>query len=256
MAITDLTASPTGSTSARLQWSDIAGASNYTVMRGLNSTFSAAVSLAAVAPGVKVYNDYSLAPDTVYWYWVVAAGSPSNPDSIQTYKAPITGSTWVQLQDALYAWVTAVLGAVPVAWAGQGETKQIKPFVILTLVGPTKVPALDHLQDHNESLGGNRTYRVTVAAYTDPISSTGTALDAAQYIATLMTSLDSDVISDALYAAGIGVGEIYPSNDVSELLETKYERRVQFDFEINVASNYPVTTPVIDTVQDPVGSFA
>jgi hypothetical protein len=159
------------------------------------------------------------------------------------------------IQDALQAWASSVVGAqIPVIWALGGGTRPEKPFVTLNIRGPIKVPAIDHLEDDLKTLGGSRQYTVTCEVLTAVQDSTLKWEDAMQYAANLVASLDDPAIDDLLYAAGIGVGEIFVVQDLSQLLDTKFERRASFDFHINVASNYTIADlPVIETVKAPVG---
>jgi hypothetical protein len=176
---------------------------------------------------------------------------------LATPAAPVAGPTFVALQDALYDWAVLILGAnVAVIWTDQNSDKPEKPFVSLSLFGPEKVPGTDHSQDNGESLGGMRRYRLTIQAYTDPPSPDGAVVDASQYMADLVASLDDEVVVSQLFDSGVGVGEVFSPTDLSQLLNTKIERRVALDIMLNVASNVPaLPTYSIDKVLPPQGTF-
>ena len=71
----------------------------------------------------------------------------------------------------------------------------------------------------------------------------------------LWASLGDDTVLDALSAAGIGVGNRNPVQDVSAMLDTSAELIASFDFYANVAEIYPITPGLIDTVGQPTGTF-
>lgn len=71
----------------------------------------------------------------------------------------------------------------------------------------------------------------------------------------LHASLGDNAQRDALFAAGIGVGKRNAVQDVSAMLETQAQLIAQFDFFVNLAEVYPVSDPLIDTVQTPTGTF-
>jgi len=148
------------------------------------------------------------------------------------------------LQDALYDWAYAVTNGT-IVWQYGAGSKPGKPFVAMNLVGPRRtsftdddVPAAGDLQFRQQ---GMREFTVTVNVYDDA--------DAVTVASMLQSSLDNSVYIDQLQGEGIGIGQVGGVSDLSQLLETKYERRAQFDFMIFVAFNEDYTQYVIEQAQ-------
>ena len=178
------------------------------------------------------------------------------PVVITLPAAPVKGPLTLDLQDALYAWATAVVPGVPVIWADQSGTKPLKPFISLNMMGPIKRTGIDWVEQNGEATGSSHTYMVTVQAYTNAPSRSPLVLDASQFISDLVMGLDDPYLSDTLSQAGIGIGPVNSPHDLSELLDTKFERRIAFDFEANVMAVWPLTNPqTIETVPTPTGTL-
>ena len=83
----------------------------------------------------------------------------------------------------------------------------------------------------------------------------GDAFDMAN---TLQASLDDTTLREILYqgGSGVGAGPCSKVQDLSQLLESKFERVSQFDIRLNAASNQAAQTPFeIDTVTPPVATW-
>lgn len=171
---------------------------------------------------------------------------------------PASGLNISEIKDALFDWAKAASGLddQQIMWEMDEGTKPTKPFIGLNLIGPRKVmgrdylsvPDPDALPKESSMLQGAREFTVSVNVYADPENN----VDVNQLATDLQTSLEIQQLADALSDAGIGVGEVGEPIDLSELLETKWERRAQFDFKINVASNVDLdaagfVTPIIET---------
>ena len=259
---TGLSVIPTGSHDARVKWQDEPGDTSLQVFRSPDNLFTHAVLIGTVLQGVGYFNDHALTPATSYFYWLVGvpSGASYGPVEVTTAATPVKGTLTRDIEDAIFAWVQSVVGpGIPdsgIVWRFQSDPKALKPYILLYLGPPVKVPSRDHSQNFGESMGGDRQYRVTVEAYTDCPDPEGTIIDANQYISDLEASLDDDNVASVLDAAGIGIAQTFAPVDLSTLLETKFERRVSFDFYINVASNYPVVpAPSIDVVSPPQGTY-
>ena len=152
---------------------------------------------------------------------------------------------FADIRTALAAWVMKALGTdvSGVVWYPWPGTKMPKPYVMLRIVGPAKVGRDDF---DGSILSGQRRFTVTVNAYGDSpneIDQDGGVQDREGpigLVARLQTSLEDPSVVEALYAAGIGVGEIMEAVDLSELLDTKFEARAAFDFHMFAASNVAV----------------
>ena len=83
----------------------------------------------------------------------------------------------------------------------------------------------------------------------------GDAFDMAN---TLQASLNDSTLREILYqgGSGVGAGPAGKVQDLTQLLETKFERCSQFDVRLNAASNQTSQTPFeIDTVTPPVPTW-
>jgi hypothetical protein len=148
------------------------------------------------------------------------------------------------IKKALYDWAVRVTGGTAIFEYGDGP-KPGKPFVTMNIIGPLKAGFTDSVRgkdtgDLDFEQTGQRAFTVSVNVYDDS--------DAISWASKLQTSLDNPVEIDTFARADIGLGDAGDVNDLTEILETKYERRAQFDFTIFVASNIDFTNDVIETV--------
>ena len=132
-----------------------------------------------------------------------------------------------------------------VVWQYSAGSKPGKPFVALNLVGPSRTGSTDYTAklagDQEFRQEGMRTFSVSVNVYDDT--------DALTWAMKLQASLDNQLLIDQLQGEGIGVGNVGGVTDLSQLLDTEYERRAQFEFTIFVAYNDEFSQDVIDDVQ-------
>lgn len=166
-----------------------------------------------------------------------------------------TGIDFAILKQALVRWVEAVLGDEinGTVWYPWPNTKMAKPYVMLRLVGPHKI-GRDNFDGSN--LGGQRRFTVTVNAYAENpnlLDQAGGGLaqagGAIELVNRLQTSLEDPNIVDLLYGFNVGIGEIMDANDLSEVLDTKYENRAAFDFFIFTAQNVPTDAGQITSAE-------
>jgi hypothetical protein len=147
------------------------------------------------------------------------------------------------IKQALYDWATPQAG-LPVIWLYQKGPKPTKPFITLNIIGPQRVAGRDDFRVESGGTGqvleGQRKFNVSVNVYADDGDDPISVAD------DLATSLQLPTVYELLHTKNIGVGEIRNVIDLSQLLDTKYERRAQFDFDIFVASNVIATTELIE----------
>jgi hypothetical protein len=84
--------------------------------------------------------------------------------------------------------------------------------------------------------------------------------DAFDMAGTLQASLNDQSLRTILYSGGVGAGPCHPVQDLTQLLETKFERLSQFDVRLNAASNQAASTAngapyQIDTVTPPAPTW-
>lgn len=149
------------------------------------------------------------------------------------------------IKKALYDWAVRVTGGTTIHDYGDGP-KPGKPFVTINVIGPQKPGFTDSVRglptgDLDFEQTGQRVFSVSVNVYDDS--------DAVTWAGKLQSSLDNPVEIDTFTRAGIGLGEARDVNDLTEVLETKYERRAQFDFDIFVASVIEFTNDIVETVE-------
>jgi len=148
------------------------------------------------------------------------------------------------LQDALYDWAYAVTNGT-IVWQYGAGSKPGKPFVAMNIVGPRRTSFTDDEVPETGDLKfrqqGMREFTVTVNVYDDA--------DAVTVASMLQSSLDNSVYIEQLQGNGIGVGNVGGVTDLTQLLDTEYERRSQFEFTIFVAYNYEFSQDVIESVQ-------
>lgn len=154
------------------------------------------------------------------------------------------------IRDALYDWAAAVVAAV-------GSTAQVKfqsedgprpepPFVVLNIMGPRMTGGSDYQSpdspvDQTFHQQGMREFTISVSAYAEN--------DSLTLATALHTSLNNPLYFEQLAAADIGVGAVNQVNDLSQFLETRWERRSQFDFMIFSAVDEEYTGATIETVE-------
>ena len=239
----------TGSKSLRLTWTDQPGVSAYQVYRSTTSVQPGS-PIATVAPGTQVFNDHGngnpatgLTPNTAYWYWVADQNAAllAGPLTATTSPAAVKGPLYKDVQDALSAWVGGVTGFSSVVWADQNFDKPALPFALLDTFGPTSGGMTSSLEQANEALGQMQTWTVTVQVFTGVPDSSGSVQDAFQYALDLRASQDDPSVTAALSAAGVGIGERQAVQNLSATMETEFQRRAVFDFDINVRNVYPLT---------------
>lgn len=149
------------------------------------------------------------------------------------------------IQKALYDWAVRN-STYQVVWLYESGPKPEKPFVSLNLVGPYKMGTNDNLgvpEGETElKIRGQRKFSVSVNVY----GNESTLQSASDF----QTSLDLPEEIEILNVANIGVGDIRNVIDLTQLLDTKYEHRAQFDFDIFTGSS--LLAPVETIEQAPI----
>jgi hypothetical protein len=234
--------------SVSLSWMDGVGNAFVRIYRNTVNSFVTAQLVGFALQGAQGMVIGGLAYSTPYYFWAVgedAAGglaTPAGPTFITT-QAPATDALNISgIKDALYDWAHAITGG-RVIWEFEAGTKPAKPFVVLNLIGPQKLGFKDSLI----KLGGDKDFRIEgMRSFTVSVNVFDEA-DAQTVAHRLQSSLDNPLYIDQLSGEKIGIGRCGKVTDLSELVETEYERRAQFDFDIFVAHNEEVTTEVIET---------
>lgn len=145
-------------------------------------------------------------------------------------------------------WLQAVINPtypassqVDIRFGWQSDPKALKPFVRYMVTGPDKPHVTDDVvieQDGNPYAEGPRTFQVMVHVFSDDET-------AAEMAAALLSSFEQPQFYDVFEAGGLGlnppqdfacsVTTIQPVVDLSQLLDTKYERHSMIEFQLVVS---------------------
>lgn len=244
-------ANPLTDSAIRVTWEDSV-TSNVIynrIYRNTANDFGTAELCGFALQGAEHFHATGLDPDTKYWFWIVAidennvASSETTGVDATTYEAD-QALNLSAVQKALYDWAVRITNGT-VIFDYEDGTKPEKPFVTMNLIGPMKPSFTDSVRgkdtgDLDFEQSGQRAFTVSLNVYDDK--------DAITWATKLQASLDNPVEIGILSEADIGVGDVGDINDLTEILETKHERRAQFDFTIFVAVNILFTNYIIEDV--------
>lgn len=150
------------------------------------------------------------------------------------------------IKGALYGWAAAtVAGGTVVYWNEPDAPRPPAPSVRLRLIGLPSLVGQDELRDVTGDANafrilGPRSLTLSVTAYGDT---------AAQAASDLASSLSGPDAMATLHGGGLSSLSVSPLRDVSELMETKWEQRVNFDVELLATEDLTVTPGVIEHVE-------
>lgn len=244
-----------GSTSIEVHWQDVADAEFYKIYLSEIDDIASA-SLAAIilqGTGFAVINN--LNPEYPYFVWI-EAGSDGNTGILSgsyplIMPAQISGALDIEgIKTAIWSWAIGVITAAGLSdlaiWANQDGTTPQTEHVQLGLAGPMMIGAFDEVkampgEDQVFAQEGMRSFLVSVNVYSPD--------DAVFLASRLQSSLSNPVLKTPLVDARLGVGKISDVRDLSEFLESRWDRRAQFDFTIFVRLREEVVQDVIDRVQ-------
>ena len=144
----------------------------------------------------------------------------------------------------LYNWAIAnIPSGMPVIWLYPNAPRPTVDYVSLYISTVTQIGwdwTQDPLNDSGVSqMVGDREFTVQAQAYGgDPVT----------ILNNLRTSLQKQTVLDSLRAVGIVFANWFAINDVTELVDSRYEQRASFDILFRIADVYTDTLGVIDTV--------
>ena len=144
----------------------------------------------------------------------------------------------------LYNWAIANLPAgMPVIWLYPNAPRPAVDYVSLYISTVTQV-GWDWTQDPLDNTGvssmvGDREFIVQAQAYGgDPVT----------VLQNLRTSLQKQTVLDSLRVNGIVFFNWNPINDVTELVDSRFEQRASMDINFRIADVYTDNLGVISTV--------
>lgn len=187
-----------------------------------------------------------------YLYYVTAPSMDTTPsnmvEAIFQDSLPVGagGTTRVAIETGLYEWASQSLSRLSpaiqaiVIFQSEGGPRPPKPYVTIKIQGPTKVGSTDddRVVEGEFVQSGIRSFPITVAAYGE---------QAHDLITFLQSALEFNV--DLLLVHGFGVGPINPAVDLTQLLDTQFEKRVQFDFELFVPNNVSLAGSGLESIE-------
>lgn len=160
------------------------------------------------------------------------------------------------VRTAIYNWSTAnIPSGMPVILLYNNSPRPTVDYVTIYISSVTQI-GWDFVQGPLDNTGisqqvGDREFTCQIQAYGgDPVT----------VLNNLRTSLQKQTVLDTLRANGIVLADWYPVNDITQLIDTRYEQRASLDILFRIADIYTDNSGVISTVslqevyEDPEGN--
>lgn len=152
---------------------------------------------------------------------------------------------WETVKTNIYTWVKAnIPSGMPVTMLYENAPRPTAPYLTLNIASITQI-GWDWTPNPTNTAGsisltGDREFTVQLQAYGgDPFS----------VMENLRTSLQKEVVLDTLRLNGIVFADWFPINDITELVETRFEKRTSMDVLFRIAQTDTETLGTIATVQ-------
>jgi hypothetical protein len=149
------------------------------------------------------------------------------------------------VRTSIYEWATANIPAgMPAIYLYNNAPRPTVDYITLYIATVTQI-GWDWVQGPTSDSGisnqvGDREFTVQIQAYgNDPLT----------VLNNLRTSLQKQSVLDTLRANGIVLANWFPINDVTELVDTRFEQRGSMDVLFRIADQYTDDPGVIDTVE-------
>lgn len=149
-----------------------------------------------------------------------------------------------QVRTALYNWAVAnTPSGMPVIYYYNNSPRPTVDYITLYITSVTQI-GWDFIQQPLSDSGvdeqvGDREFTLQIQAYGgDPLT----------VLNNLRSSLQIPRVLDTLRANGIVLANWFPINDLTTLIDTRYEQRGSFDVLFRIADVYDDNSGVIDTV--------
>ena len=169
---------------------------------------------------------------------------------------------WRTVEDALHAWVTAVL-AIDIAWQNQAEPQPAYPFAELNITGPMMIGMGDEkrVSEKTDAAGagtdewqsesrGQREIIVAVQLSVGGQAGKNPSAHARHLATQLIASLGLDSFSDDLSAAGLAfIDQVAPIVDTSFVVGSDYTDRKLLELRFGLASSVSEDIDVIEEVE-------
>ena len=145
----------------------------------------------------------------------------------------------------LYNWASSQAGmGIPVIFLEENAPRPTTPYITLK-IGAILQIGWDYIFDPTTNLGsnnqvGDREFTLYIQAYGgDPIT----------LLENLRTSLQKESVLDSLRASNLAVIGQFAIEDVSAIIESRFENRASLDIRFRIAQVYTDSIGVIDTVE-------
>ena len=150
----------------------------------------------------------------------------------------------VSARNAFYDWAAQHFVTV---WAMQSAPRPLLPYITLDLnmVGSGEgLPNKRYISGSSWSYSKDRQFTLTVILFSDEsdFSSQADIID-------LRNSLETDTVLGEFRAVGLALESIGPLNDLTTVIDSKYERRYQFDVTFHGAMVVIDNPDYIDKVE-------
>jgi hypothetical protein len=147
------------------------------------------------------------------------------------------------IEDALYSWAAGILGVnVPVIWYHLNAPRPLVPYVALHLFTSRSVGVDAQLPPNHAGaieIIGNRDFTLECQ---------GIGSHSNDFLELLKTSLERPTVQSSLRAAGIVIVDRLPINDISELVDNRWEERNVMDLIFRFAQTDTDVPGVIEIV--------
>lgn len=149
-----------------------------------------------------------------------------------------------QIRTSIYDWATANIPiGMPAIYLYSNAPRPTVDYISLYISSVVQI-GWDYTQDPLNDSGvadmtGDREFTVQVQAYGgDPLT----------VLNNLRTSLQKQTVLDSLRAVGIVFANWFPINDITALVDSRFEQRASMDVLFRMADIYTDNLGVIDTV--------
>lgn len=148
-------------------------------------------------------------------------------------------------------WIKREFPSIPVIIDRQNVPRPKLPYFALLITTPIqKVGSRDsmkHVDDTKWIIGGQRRFTLSVRSYVN--TKDKNFFQSQDLLVKLQDSLEDETRRIDLTTAGLAVWFSTDILDITELLETGFEARAQFDIEFGIASNRETDLGKIDKVK-------
>ena len=152
---------------------------------------------------------------------------------------------FVTVKNSLFAWaVSQVPVGMPVIWWQPNAPRPVVPYITLFLQSVTAINQdwTSPISDINGviNMKGDRSFTLQVQGYgEDPLT----------LLENIRTSLQKQTVLDTLRINGIAFYQSLTINDITDLVDSRFERRAQLDIMFGIAQIYTDNPGFFDEIE-------